>query len=137
MSRGWEWMASASCAGVDPADADKMFNLDRAHGDRPDTVRGRGVCEGCPVAAECLAQAIALHETSGLWAGLNVRVRRLVARRAAAAGVLPARGRGACDPGALAEWIRANPGEIDAARRDDLDAHRRCKAARRSRADTA
>ncbi|MFT6292697.1 MAG: WhiB family redox-sensing transcriptional regulator [Ilumatobacter sp.] len=41
--------------------------------------RAKAVCANCPVAADCLQNAIANDERYGIWGGLTYRERRLTA----------------------------------------------------------
>jgi WhiB family transcriptional regulator, redox-sensing transcriptional regulator len=57
------WQSHALCAQVDP---DAWFPEEGA---RSDAIKR--VCQRCPVRAECLADALARHDTNGIWGGLS------------------------------------------------------------------
>jgi WhiB family redox-sensing transcriptional regulator len=46
------------------------------------------ICHQCPVAAQCLDYAIALHIDHGIWGGASERERRRIARERRRAGSL-------------------------------------------------
>lgn len=73
---GMHWSASALCAQVDPA----LFFPARGHA----APEARQICMGCPVRAECLADALSRNEPSGVWGGLSVRERNKLRRQVAA-----------------------------------------------------
>jgi WhiB family redox-sensing transcriptional regulator len=66
----WDWQRLGSCRGRDSA---QFFHPDGERG----ASRGRreaaakGVCRGCPVRAECAAQALATREPYGVWGGFT------------------------------------------------------------------
>jgi WhiB family redox-sensing transcriptional regulator len=48
--------------------------------------QARALCRSCPVQQACLEYALAVHETHGIWGGLNeLERRRLLRKRAAEA----------------------------------------------------
>lgn len=63
-----EWQARALCAQVDP----ELFHPEIGRTCRD----ARRVCEACEVRSECLAYALAVPETDGVWGGLTYRERR-------------------------------------------------------------
>lgn len=66
------WASRGACVSADP---DALF------------VRGKeqrsakGVCRGCPVVAECLADALDNRTEFGVWGGMTERERRALLRR--------------------------------------------------------
>lgn len=71
-----EWQEYASCIGKPPewwfpdrgADATHAYSL------------GREVCSRCPVAEDCLEDALAHREHHGVWGGMSPRERRALLR---------------------------------------------------------
>lgn len=76
------WMSDAACAGLEPAEADRLFFPE--HG--PSPREAYEMCAGCPVADKCLQRAEALDASPfdvrvvGLWGGQHFS--RHVARAA-------------------------------------------------------
>ncbi len=68
------WMARAACRGTDTG----AFFPGR--GETLEAVRG--VCDGCPVRAECLDFAMADPEIVGMWGGTSARERMILRREA-------------------------------------------------------
>ena len=68
-----EWMATAKCRGVDPAE---FFPSDGSGVDR-----AQRVCSGCPVRSECLDYALENRIEHGVWGGSSERERRRILRR--------------------------------------------------------
>lgn len=66
------WTAQAACRGTDP---DALFVQGAAQN------RAKAVCFGCPVRAECLADALDNRIEFGVWGGLTERERRALLRR--------------------------------------------------------
>lgn len=64
------WHTDAACRGVDP----ELFFPDR--GGPVDLAKQ--ICAGCPVAVDCLDQAIRNREAFGIWGGMSERQRRKV-----------------------------------------------------------
>jgi len=64
-----EWIERAACRahGIDP---DEWFPLS---GDPKDSIAAVRICRTCPVRAECLAYAIRLKPTAGIWAGISAK----------------------------------------------------------------
>lgn len=75
-AQGWttvhDWTASAACNTADP---DELFVTGAAQN------RAKAVCLGCPVRAECLADALDNRVEFGVWGGMTERERRAVLRR--------------------------------------------------------
>jgi WhiB family redox-sensing transcriptional regulator len=67
-----EWVAKALCLSRDP---DDLFVRGAAQR------KATNICRECPVAAECLADALDNHMEFGIWGGLTERQRRALLRR--------------------------------------------------------
>lgn len=67
-----DWTTRAACHGTDP---DALFVQGAAQN------RAKAVCFGCPVRAECLADALDNRVEFGVWGGLTERERRALLRR--------------------------------------------------------
>ena len=67
-----DWTARSSCRTTDP---DDLFVTGAAQN------RAKAVCMGCPVRAECLADALDNRVEFGVWGGLTERERRALLRR--------------------------------------------------------
>lgn len=74
---GSAWRAGALCAQVDG----DLFFPEKGESALP----AKRVCAGCPVRAECLAEALARPERFGVWGGLSEPERRAVRAEQAAA----------------------------------------------------
>lgn len=61
-----DWRKMAACKGMDP---ELWFPLG-------DGAEARAVCARCPVADDCLAWALAIGATDGIFGGLDVEDRR-------------------------------------------------------------
>lgn len=72
---GRAWRLQASCLGY-------PVTLFVGDANRRSTDEARAVCAGCPVQAECAAEADRT-ESIGIWAGTNERERRAARRRSA------------------------------------------------------
>jgi WhiB family transcriptional regulator, redox-sensing transcriptional regulator len=72
MSWTTNWTTRAACRGTDP---DALFVQGAAQN------RAKAVCLGCPVRAECLADALDNRVEFGVWGGLTERERRALLRR--------------------------------------------------------
>ena len=72
-ARGWErdWAGQGQCAGQDP---DALFVEGR------EQRVAKAVCQGCPVMAECLADALDNRTQFGVWGGMTERERRALLR---------------------------------------------------------
>ena len=66
-----DWTEQASCRGR----TDEMFP------EPSQQKRARQVCLGCPVRAQCLAEALDNQIEWGVWGGKTERERRLILRR--------------------------------------------------------
>ena len=66
-----QWVAKARCRSNNP---DDFFVSGAAQ--RKATV----ICRGCPVVAECLADALDHHMEFGIWGGLTERQRRALVK---------------------------------------------------------
>ena len=67
-----DWTTSAACNSADP---DELFVTGAAQN------RAKAVCMGCPVRAECLADALDNRVEFGVWGGMTERERRALLRR--------------------------------------------------------
>lgn len=76
-----KWMADGNCANKPPS---LFFPSDGVGVERAKTV-----CEGCPVATECLEYAIANRIDHGVWGGTSERQRRRIIRARAIAAAEP------------------------------------------------
>ena len=66
------WRVNASCRDTDP---DGLFVRGAEQN------RAKTVCMGCPVRAECLAEALDGRINFGIWGGMTERERRALLRR--------------------------------------------------------
>jgi WhiB family redox-sensing transcriptional regulator len=66
------WRVNASCRDTDP---DGLFVRGAEQN------RAKTVCMGCPVRAECLAEALDSRINFGIWGGMTERERRALLRR--------------------------------------------------------
>ena len=71
------WMRDARCADI----GGDLFFPD--HGDLWGAKRAISVCDGCDVAAQCLAYAIRTNQIDGVWGGMSAKTRRRLLRRTA------------------------------------------------------
>lgn len=71
----YEWVAYAACC---EPDAPSMFPHPT---DDEGQIRAKDTCAKCPVAHECLSQALASNEAHGVWGGLNEDERRQLKKR--------------------------------------------------------
>ena len=71
---GWmeDWAPMGSCSKSDP---DALFVQGAAQN------RAKAVCFGCPVRAECLADALDNRTEFGVWGGMTERERRALLKR--------------------------------------------------------
>jgi WhiB family transcriptional regulator, redox-sensing transcriptional regulator len=67
-----DWSSLGRCAGTDP---DALFVQGKAQRE------AKAVCKGCPVIAECLADALDNRTEFGVWGGMTERERRALLRR--------------------------------------------------------
>ncbi|HEX8001743.1 MAG TPA: WhiB family transcriptional regulator [Mycobacteriales bacterium] len=67
-----DWTTRAACRTNDP---DELFVQGAAQN------RAKQVCLGCPVRAECLADALDHRVEFGVWGGMTERERRALLRR--------------------------------------------------------
>jgi len=67
-----DWTARSACRTADP---DDLFVSGAAQN------RAKAVCMGCPVRAECLADALDNRVEFGVWGGMTERERRALLRR--------------------------------------------------------
>ncbi len=71
---GWvaDWRGQGLCATADP---DALFVQGKAQRE------AKTMCKGCPVMAECLADALDNQTEFGVWGGMTERERRALLRR--------------------------------------------------------
>lgn len=67
-----EWVSKAACRKVNP---DELFVQGAAQH------RAKAVCGGCPVKAECLADALDNRIEFGVWGGMTERERRALLKK--------------------------------------------------------
>lgn len=67
-----EWVSKALCRTTDP---DELFVRGAAQR------KAAAICRHCPVAAECLADALDNHMEFGVWGGMTERQRRALLRQ--------------------------------------------------------
>ncbi|MGL5817014.1 MAG: WhiB family transcriptional regulator [Dermatophilaceae bacterium] len=67
-----DWATQGRCAGSDP---DALFVQGKAQRS------AKLICRGCPVVAECLADALDNRTEFGVWGGMTERERRALLRR--------------------------------------------------------
>ncbi len=67
-----EWTTRAACRAQDP---DTLFVQGAAQ------KHAKRICQGCPVRAECLADALDNRVEFGVWGGMTERERRALLRR--------------------------------------------------------
>jgi WhiB family transcriptional regulator, redox-sensing transcriptional regulator len=67
-----DWPTHGACSDTDP---DSLFVQGAAQN------RAKAVCGGCPVRAECLADALDNRIEFGVWGGMTERERRALLRR--------------------------------------------------------
>lgn len=67
-----DWASQAACRGSNP---DTLFVQGAAQN------RAKAICIGCPVRAECLADALDNRIEFGVWGGMTERERRALLRR--------------------------------------------------------
>ena len=67
-----EWVSKARCLSADP---DDLFVRGKAQ------TEAAVICRHCPVAAECLAEALDNHVEFGVWGGMTERQRRALLKQ--------------------------------------------------------
>ena len=67
-----DWSTRGTCVGTDP---DALF----VHG--KEQRAAKAVCRGCPVALDCLSDALDNRTEFGVWGGMTERERRALLRR--------------------------------------------------------
>lgn len=77
-----KWMAEGNCAHKPPS----LFFPSDGVG----VEKAKAVCEGCPVAVQCLEYAIENRIDHGVWGGTSERQRRRIIRARAVAATQPA-----------------------------------------------
>jgi WhiB family redox-sensing transcriptional regulator len=74
VTSGWDWQLSAACRGL----GDELFYgppNERGRYKRRREQAAKNVCATCPVIDPCLAWALSMGETYGVWGGLTVEER--------------------------------------------------------------
>lgn len=66
-----KWARDAACAQADPEPFHPVKRTRRA-----DVAAAKALCRTCPVAAECLSDALARADEFGIWGGLDEHERR-------------------------------------------------------------
>jgi WhiB family transcriptional regulator, redox-sensing transcriptional regulator len=66
------WVSKASCLSADPED---LFVRGKAQ------AKATVICRHCPVAVECLAEALDNHVEFGVWGGMTERQRRALLKQ--------------------------------------------------------
>lgn len=79
-----DWQRDANCRHADL----ELFFVDRGGVGNAGSADACKVCDGCPVATDCLEYAIENNIQHGVWGGLTVRSRRNVRRQWLASGRL-------------------------------------------------
>ncbi len=69
------WREHAACNGADSA----VFFPDPE--DPAAAIAAKKICDGCPVAVECLQYSLATNQSAGVWGGLDEGERRRMRRR--------------------------------------------------------
>ncbi|MFE4823887.1 WhiB family transcriptional regulator [Streptomyces sp. NPDC056704] len=73
-----EWLRRAACVNEDP---DLFFPVGTAGPALEDVADAKRVCGRCPVIAPCLAWALSMGQTSGVWGGTGEVERAALLRR--------------------------------------------------------
>jgi WhiB family redox-sensing transcriptional regulator len=76
------WIDRAACAGLDP-DLFFGFESETKEERKAREAKAKGICDGCPVAADCLEFALATRQKYGIWGGLDDSERASELRRRA------------------------------------------------------
>lgn len=72
---GASWRDKAACRTAD------LYIFFPDPGDVVGVERARQVCDGCPVASECLSYAVSTNQTEGVWGGTTPGERRRLRQR--------------------------------------------------------
>jgi WhiB family redox-sensing transcriptional regulator len=73
-----DWRQSAACRDTDP---DLFFPIGSGGPSARQEEAAKAVCAGCAVTEECLAWALDIGQTSGVWGGRTEEERRALHRR--------------------------------------------------------
>jgi len=76
----WLWQEQGNCVGQDV----EIFFLpsnSRVHDKARREAIAKRICEGCPVIQECLAHALRVPETYGVWGGTTPEERQVILNR--------------------------------------------------------
>ncbi|MGW0161650.1 WhiB family transcriptional regulator [Mycobacterium sp. NPDC003323] len=80
--RRWCWQRPCGIGVVVAANRRRCFPEDSTGGNYLNRERAaKGVCNHCPVLAQCREHALNMPETLGIWGALSVRERRGLRRR--------------------------------------------------------
>ncbi len=80
-----EWHSRAACRGLREALFFPPPVAERKDQRRQRERKAKAICEECPVKDLCLAYALRIEETYGIWGGLNEAERRVLSSRRRAA----------------------------------------------------
>lgn len=75
-----DWRDEAACVGVDP---EAFFPIGTTGPAVEQIEQAKAVCARCPVLGRCLAFAVEMGLTDGVWGGLSEEERKAMKRRAA------------------------------------------------------
>jgi WhiB family redox-sensing transcriptional regulator len=80
IAENYEWQSKAVCRNVDP---EIFFLPDNSRmGDRTRRINAaKEICKTCPVISECLAYALDIKETYGIYGGMSEEERRRILLR--------------------------------------------------------
>jgi WhiB family redox-sensing transcriptional regulator len=81
------WQHYAACRGDDTAHFFAPNYFEKRSEKNAREAVAKGICARCPVQSECLEYALEIHETHGVWGGLNEMERRAELRQRTAAAV--------------------------------------------------
>jgi WhiB family transcriptional regulator, redox-sensing transcriptional regulator len=72
------WQLEAACRTEDP---ELFFPVGQSGPAKLQVRRAMEICAGCPVRRDCLSDALAAGDTSGVWGGTTEEERRAITRR--------------------------------------------------------
>ncbi len=76
IERDTDWRSAAACR-----DSDSGLFFPESASDVAKVAAAKAVCATCPVQEECLAFAVELNQTEGIWGGRTPSERRTIRRR--------------------------------------------------------
>ncbi|TMK32315.1 MAG: WhiB family transcriptional regulator [Actinobacteria bacterium] len=83
----WGWQFDAACRGEDSSLFFAPNYFEKRDQKEGREAKAKALCARCPVREECLEYALQIHESHGIWGGLNEMERRqLLRERALRAG---------------------------------------------------